>query len=411
MTANKNEASDTSSSPSPTPTPPSERNVSLDALRGFALLGILVINVQTFSMPFEALSNPTLYGGFEGSDYVSWLVAHAFFQGSFITLFTVMFGGGVILFTESKKARNESVLGLYYRRNLWLLVIGLAHAYLLWYGDILVMYSLCAFWVVSVRDWEPSKQAQLGLVLVSFPAVLYILLGPEAPSGFWNTPEATLQSQVETYQGGWLAQMDHRVPTALSQHTNTFFVQGFWRISGLMIVGMAAFNWGLLTNERDAGEYARLFAAGALIGVPLVLAGVWYMSTNAWSADVALWWRPFNYVGSIVVGFGYVGGLMIYLKSHVRSLVTRALAAVGRTAFSNYLLQTVIATTIFYGHGLGLFGTVSRTEQMGFVVLIWAIQVPLSVLWLRRYRFGPIEWLWRTLTYGERQPMRVEEGE
>jgi uncharacterized protein len=405
MTAKKTEASDTSSSPSPTP--PSERNVSLDALRGFALLGILVINIQTFSMPFEALSNPTLYGGFEGSDYFSWLVAHVFFQGSFITLFTVMFGGGVILFTESKKARNESVLGLYYRRNFWLLVIGLAHAYLLWYGDILVMYALCAFWVVSVRDWEPSKQAQLGLVLVSFPAILYILLGPETPSGFWNTPEAVLQSQVETYQGGWLRQMEHRVPTAFSQQTNTFFVQGFWRISGLMIVGMAAFKWGLLTNERDAGDYARLFAVGILTGVPLILAGVWYMSSNGWSADAALWWRPFNYVGSIIVGFGYVGGLMLYLKSRVRSLVTRALAAVGRTAFSNYLLQTVIATTIFYGHGFGLFGTVSRTEQMGFVVLIWAIQVPLSVLWLRRYRFGPIEWLWRTLTYGERQPMRV----
>jgi uncharacterized protein len=393
---------------SASPTPPSERNVSLDALRGFALLGILVINIQTFSMPFEALSNPTLYGGFEGTDYLSWLVAHVFFEGSFITLFTVMFGGGVILFTESKERKGQSVMSLYYRRNLSLLVIGLAHAYLLWYGDILVMYALCAFWVVSVRDWEPSAQIRLGLVLVAFPAFLYVVLGPGTSPGFWNVPEEVLRSQVETYQAGWLTQMDHRVPTALSQHTNTFFVQGLWRISGLMVVGMGVFRWGLLTNERDAGEYARIFAAGILTGVPLILAGVWYISSNGWSADVALWWRPFNYVGAILVGFGYVGGLMLFLKRYADSLVTRALAAVGRTAFTNYLLQTVIATTIFYGHGLGLFGTVSRTEQMGIVVLIWAIQVPLSVLWLRRYRFGPIEWLWRTLTYGEIQPMRVE---
>jgi uncharacterized protein len=205
--------------------------------------------------------------------------------------------------------------------------------------------------------------------------------------------------------------MEHRISTAFSQHTNTFLVQGFWRISGLMIVGMAVFKWGLLTNERDVGDYARLFAAGILTGIPLILAGVWYISSNGWSADVALWWRPFNYVGAILVGFGYVGGLMLFLKSRLRGIVARALSAVGRTAFTNYLLQTVIATTIFYGHGLGLFGSVSRTEQMGFVVLIWAIQIPLSVLWLRRYRFGPVEWLWRTLTYREVQPMRVESSD
>lgn len=396
---------------SPSPTLPSERNTSLDALRGFALLGILVINIQTFSMPFEALSNPTLYGGFEGTDYASWLVSHVFFQGSFLTLFTVMFGAGIVLFTESKKEKGQSVMTLYYRRNLTLLVIGLAHAYLLWYGDILVMYALCAFWVVLARDWEPREQLGFGLALVAVPAVIYVLLGPGAPAEFWNPPEEALRSQVETYRSGWLAQMDHRVETALSQQTNTFFVQGFWRISGLMMVGMAVFRWGLLTNERDADEYARVMGAGLLTGIPIILAGAWYISSNGWSADAALWWQPFNYIGSILVAFGYVGWLMLYLKSRTESLVTRALAAVGRTAFTNYLLQTVIATTIFYGHGFGLFGSVSRTEQLGFVLLIWAIQVPLSVLWLRRYRFGPVEWVWRTLTYGERQPMRVEAAE
>ncbi|MDZ7687333.1 MAG: DUF418 domain-containing protein [Halobacteriales archaeon] len=393
---------------SPSPTPPSERNVSLDALRGFALLGILVINVQTFSMPFEALSNPTLYGGFEGTDYVSWLVAHVFFEGSFITLFTVMFGAGVVLFTESKEEKGQPAETLYYRRTLWLLLIGLAHAYLLWYGDILVMYALCGFFVVGLRDRGPSTQVRLGVALFALPTLLYIVLGPGASPELWNPSQEALQSQIDAYRGGWLAQMGHRVPTALSQHTNTFLLQSFWRISGLMLVGMAVFRWGVLTNERGAREYVRLFAAGVSTGIPLILAGVWYISSNGWSADAALWWAPFNYIGSVLVGFGYVGGLMLYLKRRSGGVVARALAAVGRTAFSNYLLQTVIATSIFYGHGLGLFGTVSRTEQMGFVVAIWAVQVPLSVLWLRRYRFGPVEWLWRTLTYGERQPMRVE---
>jgi len=395
----------TESDTSPSPTPPSERNISLDALRGFALLGILVINIQTFSMPFEALTNPTLYGGFEGSDYATWLFGHVFFQGSFITLFTMIFGGGVILFSENKGTQKNPVAVLYYRRNFWLLIIGVVHAYLLWYGDILVMYALCAFFVFWMRDHKPTKQAVYGVFLLVVPATVYTLAGPGTSAELWNPSAEAIENQVAVYKGGWLAQMEHRIPTALSQHSSNFILGHFWRISGLMILGMAVFRWGLLTNERSPREYASVLFAGFCTGVPVVLAGVWYISSNNWSGEVGLWWLLFNYWGSILVAFGHIGGVMLYIKSYTESIVTRGLAAVGRTAFSNYLLQTVIATTIFYGHGVGMFGNVSRSEQLGIVVLIWAIQVPVSVLWLRRFNFGPVEWLWRTLTYGERQQM------
>jgi len=394
---------------SPSPTPPSERNVSLDALRGFALLGILVINIQTFSMPFEALTNPTLYGGFEGSDYLTWLLGHVFFQGSFLALFTMMFGGGVLLFTENKGGYKDSVVTLYYRRNFWLLVIGLVHAYLLWYGDILVMYALCAFFVFWMRDREPRTQLAYAVLMLMVPTAIYLLSGPGTATELWDPSSETIQNQVEVYKGGWLTQMEHRVPTALSQHTTNFLLSHFWRVGGLMVLGMAVFRWGFLTNERSAREYTSILGAGLATGVPIILAGVWYISTNDWSGDVALWWFPFNYWGSILVALGYIGGLMLYVRSFGDSVVTRGLAAVGRTAFSNYLFQTLIATTVFYGHGLGMFGDVSRTGQLAVVVAICAVQVPLSVLWLRRCRFGPVEWLWRTLTYGEVQPMRLEE--
>ena len=163
----------------------------------------------------------------------------------------------------------------------------------------------------------------------------------------------------------------------------------------------------MLTGERSRKLYRRLVGLG-VVGLGIVVAGVAYIQANDWSAGAALFWLQFNFVGSFLVAGGYLGLVMLYAKRRPDGPVTRAFAAVGRTAFTNYLLQTVIATTIFYGHGFGLFGSVTRVAQYGVVLAIWAIQVPLSVIWLRYFRFGPVEWVWRTLTYGERQPMRLK---
>jgi uncharacterized protein len=200
--------------------------------------------------------------------------------------------------------------------------------------------------------------------------------------------------------------MSHRVSSSFQRQTSGFIGQSFWRVGGVMLLGMALYKKGVLTDERSTAFYRRL-VAGGVVGVGIVVAGVAYVEANDWSAGAALYWRQFNYVGSLLVAGGYVGLVTLFVRWRGEGLATRALAAVGRTAFTNYLLQTVVATTIFYGHGLGLFGSVSRVEAMGIVVAIWAVQVPLSVLWLRYFRFGPVEWVWRTLTYGEAQPMRL----
>ena len=395
-------------SDAPGPTPPSERIVSLDALRGVAVLGILVINVRVFSMPETTLLNPTVYGDFSGVNYWAWLVGHVFAELKFITVFSALFGAGIVLFIESKNRKGQPALRLHYRRTAWLILIGLGHAYLLWYGDILVAYGVCGLALVFAHDWEPRTQAGLGLLFLLVTPALEVFagltVGGEAIASQWAPAEAMLRAEVATYRSGWIEQLDHRVPTAIDRQTTGFLGGTFWRVGGTVLLGMALYKWGVLTGERSTRLYRRL-VAGGVVGVATVLAGVWYIEANEWSAGAALFWRQFNYVGSLLVAGGYVGLVTLYARRRPDGPVTRAFAAVGRTAFTNYLLQSVVATTVFYGHGLGLFGAVSRAEALGMVVAFWAIEILVSVAWLRRYRFGPVEWVWRTLTYGERQPI------
>ena len=392
------------------PTPPSERITSLDALRGFALLGILVINIRVFSMPEQTLLNPNVYGDFTGLNYWTWFLGHVFAQSKFITIFSALFGAGVLLFVESKEEKGQDAVRLHLRRTAVLIVIGLLHAYLLWYGDILVTYGLTGIFLLFVRDLDARRLAGLaGIFLLFIPAIelfAAVSIGGEALSGQWLPAEAAIRQEVAAYRGGWLDQMSHRVGSSFQRQTSGFIGSSFWRVGGVMLLGMALYKRGVLTGERSTAFYRRL-VAGGVVGVGIVVAGVAYIEANDWSAGAALYWRQFNYVGSLLVAGGYVGLVTLFVRWRGEEIVTRALSAVGRTAFTNYLLQTVIATTIFYGHGLGLFGYVSRVEAMGIVVAVWAVQVPLSVLWLRYFRFGPVEWVWRTLTYGEAQPMRI----
>ena len=394
----------------PGPTPPSDRITSLDALRGFALLGILVINIRVFSMPEQTLLNPTVYGDFTGLDYWTWFLGHVFAQAKFITVFSALFGAGVLLFVESKEEKGQDAARLHLRRTAVLIAIGLLHAYLLWYGDILVTYGLTGIFLLFVRDLDARRLTTLaGVFLLFVPAIelfAAVSIGGEAIAAQWQPAEAAIREQVATYRGGWLDQMSHRVSSSFQRQTSGFIGQSFWRVGGVMLLGMALYKKGVLTDERSTAFYRRL-VAGGVVGVGIVVAGVAYVEANDWSAGAALYWRQFNYVGSLLVAGGYVGLVTLFVRWRGEGLATRALAAVGRTAFTNYLLQTVVATTIFYGHGVGLFGSVSRVEAMGIVVAIWAVQVPLSVLWLRYFRFGPVEWVWRTLTYGEAQPMRL----
>jgi uncharacterized protein len=202
--------------------------------------------------------------------------------------------------------------------------------------------------------------------------------------------------------------MSQRIPSAIALQTFILLILEGWRVCGLMLIGMALFKTGVLSAARSSRLYAGMVAIGYGVGLPLVIAGGAKNFAAGWDFDYSMFYgTQWNYWGSIFVAAGHVGVVMLVCKSGMFGGLKRLLAAFGRMALTNYLMQTVICTTIFYGHGFGLFGSVERWQQILFVVAIWIVQLIYSPLWLRKYRFGPAEWVWRSLTYGRRQPMRM----
>lgn len=400
-----------------TPVSEPQRIVSLDVLRGFALLGILVINIQSFSMIFSAYMNPTAYGDLTGANYWVWLLSHVLTDQKFMTIFSMLFGAGIVLLSSRVEARGQSATGVHYQRMFWLIVFGLLHAYLLWWGDILFLYGICGLVVYLFRKLSPRKLLVLGLLTIAVSSALFLFFGwsmqfwpPEALEELTQDWQPTLErtaEEVAIYQGGWLEQMNHRVPKSFEFETFVLLIWGFWRAGGLMLVGMGLYKVGVFTLKRSAGFYAALIMGALLVGIPTVSYGVHRNFTVGWDVHSSFFfgWQ-FNYWGSLIVSMGWIGLVMLACQYPPLARLTRPFAAVGQMAFTNYILQTVICTTIFYGHGFGLFGQVERTGQIAIVAAVWVFQLLVSPIWLRYFLFGPLEWLWRSLTYLQWQPFR-----
>jgi uncharacterized protein len=189
--------------------------------------------------------------------------------------------------------------------------------------------------------------------------------------------------------------------------TMSFFFFMLWRVGGMMLVGMALFKWGILSAKMSKKFYATAAIVGCAAGFPIIWLGIVRRFADGWTMPWSFFnGSLYNYVGSALVAWGYIALVMLVVKSGALEKLKRWLAAAGRMAFTNYLMQTVICTTIFYGHGFGLFGSVPRAGQFLIVLAVWAFQLWFSTFWLARFRFGPAEWLWRTLTYLKPQPMR-----
>lgn len=400
------------------PVAPAERIKSLDVLRGFAVLGILIMNIQSYSMIEAAYFNPTAWGDLTGLNKWVWILSHIFGDQKFMTIFSILFGAGIILITTKAESKGRSAAGLHYRRTLWLFVIGAIHAYAFWHGDILVIYALCSITVFLFRKLSPKKLLIIGLVSISICSMIYFFMGSSLPSWpseaqeqasqFFAPDAESIESEVEAYRGGWLRQMGHRVPSSLSFHTFVFLVWAGWRAGGLMLVGMAFYKWGVLTAERSKRFYRNMALVGLGLGLPVVIFGVIRGFATDWSFYYYMFpGFQFNYWGSILVSLAFIGLIMLISMSAKWNRITSPFAAVGRMALTNYLFHTLVFTTIFYGHGLGLFGKIDRTGQILMILGMWVLQLILSPIWLRHFRFGPAEWLWRSLTYGKAQPMRI----
>jgi uncharacterized protein len=417
-----------------------ERVQSIDVLRGVALLGILLINIWGFGLPEVVFEDPRPWGGFTGPDYATWLVCHLLFDQKMMSLFSMLFGAGLVLMAGRAEARGASLAGVYYRRTSWLLVFGLCHAYLLWDGDILVPYALCAFALYPFRRLGPGWLIPLGLGVFLLAPLLNTALGLAArelyavtgEDGEGGTPEqrearkwadAIMQSEsrnpeeqrkiVEARQRGSYADLfGERAVRSLEGQTLYFVLWAGPRAGGLMLLGMALMKLGFFTAALPLRFYTRLAVAGYAVGLPVVAWGAYQRQVRGFDAIYELLaGGSFNYLGSLPVAFGHAGVVLGVCKAGLLPRLTARLAAVGRMALSNYLLQSILCTTLFEGWGLGLFGKLDRFALLGVVASVWVLQLAVSPLWLRRFRFGPAEWLWRSLTYGRLFALRKAPGE
>lgn len=400
-----------------TPTQPSKRLVSLDILRGFAVLGILVMNIQSYSMPGSAYLNPTSFESLEGTHLWVWLVSHVFADQKFMSIFSMLFGASIIMISSKAKKEHLRSGNLQSRRFAGLLGLGILHAYLLWSGDILVAYAICGFLMYYFRTKKSKALFRTGIVFLATGSAISLVLGYSVPfwepgefealrAHIWNPDSAAIMEEINTYRSNWERQMLARAPSAFELQTQVFVSDTFWRVSGLMLLGMGFFKKRVFSNKQSKKYYQKMVIYGIGTGLPLVVAGVLINFHFDWSfKESFFYFSQLNYWGSIGMAIGYIGLLMMIIKAYTPSKLLNSIAQVGRMALTNYLLQSIVCTFIFYGHGFGLFGDLDRSAQAFMVVVIWIFLIVFSAVWLRFFRYGPFEWLWRSLSYGKIQPI------
>lgn len=388
--------------------PQTNRLVSIDALRGIAVLGILMMNVQGFAMTPMAYDDPTMMMDLTGANLTVWSVAHTFFALKFITIFSTLFGAGIILMTG-----DGDSTGKHYPRMLWLLLIGAIHAYIFWWGDILVHYALLGMIAVNARKMSVGKLTIFGILLILVGGL--IMVGLTYLGAMFTPAEGAAQEQqmmadmqagmIESFQAGFLQHIPMNALFAVIGQVFSFIFMGP-RTLGLMFLGMALYKSGFLSAAWSTSRYLILSVVMIAVGVYLNWMSTTTMINGEFSAQAKADGLAWSFFGSVVLSFGYASLVMLLSKIGAFKLLIAWFASVGRMAFTNYLSQTLIMTFIFVGApGLGLFGTVERVDQLKLVLLVWAIQLIWSPLWLSRFKFGPLEWLWRSLTYGKLQPI------
>ncbi len=264
----------------------------------------------------------------------------------------------------------------------------------------------------------PMRLIVVGLALPAVSSVYFVGTGlflrgapPEliAPvtTEFWQSTPAEIARELAAFRDGWRAQQAFRGPDATSMETFIFLIDIAWKTSGLMLVGMGLFKLGVLSAARAPSFYRRMAALGFGVGLPVIAFGVWTNFRTGWRMLYSLFiGGQFNYWGSVAVALGWIGLVMLVVQSGRAAPLVQRLGAVGRTALSNYLLQTLLGITIFYGTGFGQFGRVERVGQLLIVFAIWVFQLAIAPIWLSHFDVGPLEWLWRSLTYGKAQPWR-----
>jgi uncharacterized protein len=425
------------------PVDQAERITSLDTLRGFALLGILLMNIVAMSMNAAAYDDPTVTGGSTGANLWVWTAMHVLAEGKMRCLFSMVFGASVILLTSRLERSGASAADVYYRRTFWLMLFGVVHAYFLWMGDILYPYALCALPLFLFRNMAAKKLLLIGAIFALLDSGLYIgggfhfrdliakgqaaiaveqrgqKLTEEQQSDKrsyeqwrkFNRPTAEeLNKDAEEWRGSPLKVIAARAKLVAPGHNTAYYspLSGAWDIWSMMFIGMGLFKLGVFSAERSTRFYVAMLLIGYGIGLPLNSVSAWINIKNNFDPAIHFFAQSSYDVGRLSVALGHLGALMLLCKFGAMKWLTSSLGAIGQMAFSNYITQSIITAFIFTGYGFALYGKLQRYQIYYVVAAIWAFQMIASPIWLRHFRFGPLEWGWRSLTYWKRQPMRLD---
>ncbi len=399
-----------------------DRILTLDTVRGVAVLGILLLNIVAFSMPMPAYFNPAAYGGDTGADLGVWLANWILFDGKMRGLFSFLFGASLLLVIDRAEVKGENATRVHYSRMIWLLVFGLVHLWLIWWGDILSHYALIGMVAFLFRRLQVKSMIRIGIgllvvqLLVTAMIPMVIAMAQAAPGdkemqttlqdmivGFGTPSSAWIAEQVALHRDGWLAIAQDRFADNSFMPIIALFQYG-WETLAYMLFGMAGLRSGMLTGSWERKRYIKWVAIGFGIGFPVYAAlAAWMISDDFGIMSVATSAMPATVPFRPLMIMGWAS--LIILLMRPGGVLTMRLAAAGRMAFTNYLVTSLICTTLFYGYGFGWYGEMSRAEIYLVVFAIWAAILLWSKPWLERFGYGPLEWLWRSLSRGKLQPM------
>ena len=381
---------------------PAARIVTLDALRGAAVLGILLLNIVAFALPNAAYLNPAWQGIPAERDLWVWAVLDLLAQMKFLALFAILFGAGLQMLLVRGTRWIQQRLG-------WLMLCGLLHALFFWEGDILLAYGLVGLLIWRmIRDVSDTRQLlRTGVMLYLLGTSILLITGVfsgSVPGNDWLPNVADVQ--YETFwrtQGGWLAIINRA--DLLESALMSLVVQYGWQLAGLMMVGAALMRNGWLRGAFSFQHYRRT-------GWGLVLAGlaIEFPSTVLqWLTGWDFRWSGFflqipREISAPLQALGYAALMFAYWPWLQKCLLVKTLSSVGRMALSNYLLQTLLCTTLF--NYFALFNHFSRFQLLAIVPVVWLINIVFSLIWLHYFRQGPVEWLWRRLTAWGIPPQR-----
>jgi len=390
------------------PTSASNRIETLDLVRGIAICGLVPINGIEFGFGSTELIYPL---GFSEIDRVVWMLVMGLGCGKFATLFAALFGAGMILFCDRAEVAGRPAASIYLPRLGWLFVFGMLHAYLVWHGDILVTYAVTGFVLFWCRRWSATVFLVVGCALmVTFVvplivgAVICHFVDFSRVVDDWGEMREAIRSEAEkegaAFTGGWTEQMKTRAFYAFFTQVLGIPFYLFWFAGMMMCFGMALMKSGFFDGGWSAARLRMTNAFLLGLGLPLSVGADAVNNFVDPSPVPLVWGYTALFAGMPLVAFGYAGLAVMWSRRGRPGVLRRGFAAVGRMALTNYIAQSLVLGFIYYGHGLGLRARLDFYEAMLIAPAFWTVQMAVSVWWLGRFQFGPLEWLWRRLTYG-----------